>query len=596
MELFAKDSALRRGLDAARQRLQSFGKTVSLAGAGLAAAGTALLLPLLSTVDEFAALGDQMNKMSLRLNTSVESLTQLKFAAEQSGSGIEELELGMRRMQQVLASAAGGNSVAAASFSKMGLSVKDLLTLSPDQQLEAIADGVDAIANPAQKAATAIAIFGRSGAKLLPLMVGGAANIKALREEANRLGIDFTTQDAQAAADITDAFNRWDKSVKAVKNQIAAALVPALLEGYQLIQPFLTAIVQWARENRALVVTVAAVGAGLIVAGSALAGIGVAAIVAAAAIGAAGTLITAAIVAVKVAFVALLAVVALALNPLTIISALFLTQTESGRRLAGIIGGELSDAWGTLKETAVDAWGGITSALKRGDLQAAGQIAMAGLLVVWRQGILSLQSAWGGLKDSLVEVFSSALAIVQNIWTNTTSYLQRKFTDLLGGLIERAAKLADFVGADTLATSLKDFAAGAAAAGKEIEEERRRTLKERKAQLEKEKAEREQGREAVLAGPRAALEAAREAFRQLLADEAEKAKKDAAPAKTPQAKADDPVERVTRAVKGAFQAGNFAAVLGRADTLAQKQFDESKKQTDLLKGIKDAVQIKPAFG
>ena len=47
--------------------------------------GAAAIAPLLATTNVFAELGDQLAKMSARTGISVESLSELGYAAEQIG-------------------------------------------------------------------------------------------------------------------------------------------------------------------------------------------------------------------------------------------------------------------------------------------------------------------------------------------------------------------------------------------------------------------------------------------------------------------------------------------------------------------------------
>src|SRR5207237_488386 len=138
---------------------------------------------------KFAESGDQIAKMARRTGVSAEALSELGFAAEQSGQNIDVLEQTLKKMQKTIGGAElkSGEAAGLTSFegklAHLGLTISDLKDLAPDQQFESIADRIAAIPDPTQRAAAAMEIFGKSGTALLPLMEKGAAGIRALRQE-----------------------------------------------------------------------------------------------------------------------------------------------------------------------------------------------------------------------------------------------------------------------------------------------------------------------------------------------------------------------------------------------------------------------------
>src|SRR5688572_12200652 len=109
VEIGANLSALEAGLRAAQAKIQSWGKGVALAGAAVFAGGVAVAgglgAALLATVE----MGSEMQDMADRTGLSVESLSQLRHAAEQAGASGEDLEKGLRGMNKLMVDAAGGS-------------------------------------------------------------------------------------------------------------------------------------------------------------------------------------------------------------------------------------------------------------------------------------------------------------------------------------------------------------------------------------------------------------------------------------------------------------------------------------------------------
>lgn len=196
VELAIKDSKLVKGLRGAEQKLKAWGASIAGVGARLAGLGTAALTAFFGDAKVFADMGSDLLDMSQRTGVSVEALSELGFAADQSGADMQTLEGGLRRMQQLIADAAGGSASARQALDRLGISVEDLSRLSPDQQFKLIADRLSQINNPTMRAAAAMDIFGRAGTRLLPMLANGAAGIEAMQQQARDLGLTWSTEDA----------------------------------------------------------------------------------------------------------------------------------------------------------------------------------------------------------------------------------------------------------------------------------------------------------------------------------------------------------------------------------------------------------------
>ena len=102
VELFADDSALQKGLKKAEQSVKQFGVSVGKIGASLAGIGAAITAPLIAATNIFADTGSELNDMADRTGVSVEALSALGFAAQQTGTDMATVEGAVRRMQKVL--------------------------------------------------------------------------------------------------------------------------------------------------------------------------------------------------------------------------------------------------------------------------------------------------------------------------------------------------------------------------------------------------------------------------------------------------------------------------------------------------------------
>ena len=274
VELFADDKKLVRGLKSAQYKLRKFGSMVSGLGSAMAGVGTAIVGPLIAASKVFAGMGDSLAKMSGRTGVSVESLSQLGFAAEQSGADLATLEKGIRTMQRSINDAGRGLSTATDALAALGLTYKALEGLSPEQQFKAIADRISGIEDPSKRAALAMQLLGRAGTGLLPMMKNGAQGIEQLQDEARKLGLTISTEDANAAAKFTDRLNVLWKVVKQGVFAVGSALAPALTDAAHGLLANVQAATAWVKANRGLIVGAAKTAAKVAAVGFALLAVG----------------------------------------------------------------------------------------------------------------------------------------------------------------------------------------------------------------------------------------------------------------------------------------------------------------------------------
>jgi hypothetical protein len=444
VELYARDNRLVKGLDAAARRLKAFGASITAIGSKIAVLGGAAMAPILGMVSHFASAGDQLNKMSIRTGISTEALSELGFAAEQSGADLETLEGGIRRMQALLVEAARGSKSARDSLAVLGLTMQDLNRLSPEEQFTLIADRLSKIRNPTARAALAMEIFGRNGQRLIPLLSAGARGMEELRAEARRLGLSIGGEEAQAAADFSDAWNRLVRTFKAAAFAIGSALAPDLTELMGTVTRFVVGVIDWVKQNKELVVTIfkvvaaaVAVGVGLMVVGGIISGIG-------AAIGAVVAIISGIGTAIGVIgsiIGAILTPIGLVIVALGALAAYLVYATDVGSQALSWLGDQFSD----LMETATAAWQGIADALAAGDLGLAAKIVWLTLQMEWKKGILWLEEKWIEFKNFFVDTFFKAVfalsrfindawAGIQVAWVETTTFLANAWTNFISVL------------------------------------------------------------------------------------------------------------------------------------------------------------------
>lgn len=158
-----------------------------LAGAFTVGAVTAL-------ASEAIALGGKFDDLSKRTGVSAEELQRLDYAAKQNGSSIEALAGGLQKLAVARQNALGDTGgEAAKAFEDLGISIKDVASLSPEQLFYRIADAVKNQGAAVNNAASMTALLGRGFGEIVPMMVDGGDGLRAMADEATRLGVVLST-------------------------------------------------------------------------------------------------------------------------------------------------------------------------------------------------------------------------------------------------------------------------------------------------------------------------------------------------------------------------------------------------------------------
>ena len=231
VEITGNSGKLVKSIKKAETRMQKFkgGATKAFGAVSKAAllGGAAIAGAAIAGINKLVNLGDELDKMSQRTGFAVESLGELKFAAEQSGSSIDTVEKAAKRMASTILDADMGLVSATDALDALGLKADDLKGRKPEEQFNILANALGGVEDASTKAALAQDIFGKSGTELLPLFNQGAEGMDALRQKARDLGIVMSGETAASAADFKDAQNELKTALLGVFLGITKKVLPA---------------------------------------------------------------------------------------------------------------------------------------------------------------------------------------------------------------------------------------------------------------------------------------------------------------------------------------------------------------------------------
>jgi hypothetical protein len=163
-------------------------------------------------IKEVADLADEFNDLSLKTGVTVEKLSGLQLAANQSGTDLESVAAGINKLSKNI----GTN---ADEFAKLGITAKDPLVA-----FEQLADIFVSIEDPQLRAAVANQALGKSWQDLAPLLsLGGKGIAEIVDKGAKASGI------TKELAEASDEFNDTVASLEFnLKGLVVAGLGPAI--------------------------------------------------------------------------------------------------------------------------------------------------------------------------------------------------------------------------------------------------------------------------------------------------------------------------------------------------------------------------------
>ena len=232
--------------------LKTVFKDIALAAESAALAIGAALGKMLN---DWSTAGDEVAKMARRTQWSVESLSELAYAANIAGMDLNQFELGTRKLSGAIVDARTGMETYTRVFDALGLNVEDLMKLGIEDQFWTVAYALANLESDTERAAFAVDLFGRTGTNLFPLLDEGAEGIAMLRDKAHDLGVTFNSETSLSAERFKDAVTDAKTAVDGIKYAIVgdSGLADALTQLINdSIVPALSELRLFVKENEEL--------------------------------------------------------------------------------------------------------------------------------------------------------------------------------------------------------------------------------------------------------------------------------------------------------------------------------------------------------
>lgn len=181
-------------------------------------------------VKDLVSEGDKLAKTAKQLGIPPETLQSWQVAGQFAGASAEDVTNAFTKIQKAAADAGDGLKAAADGFRAAGVDFKaaDGSLKDGPQLMRELADGLRGVTDTSKRTQIAMALMGRSGSKLIPLLTQDAEALDASLRELAELGGGFSADMAKSSEDAADAMLRWELATKSMKTQVVAGILPTI--------------------------------------------------------------------------------------------------------------------------------------------------------------------------------------------------------------------------------------------------------------------------------------------------------------------------------------------------------------------------------
>jgi hypothetical protein len=219
--------ALRSGFKRLNNSIAAAGGVLSKSVTGpILALGTALF----ATTIKASNMADEIDKMAIRSGLSRERLQELKFATDQVGVSMSDVETAVDGLRRRLVQVDDGTGRTGANLERLGVSTRNASgeLRSMDDLFPEIVAGLGRIENETERGSLAVDIFGRSASNLAPLLAQGADGIEQLTKRARELGLVMSDESVAEMVAFKDAMSEIKDQAGAMGREIALSVLPII--------------------------------------------------------------------------------------------------------------------------------------------------------------------------------------------------------------------------------------------------------------------------------------------------------------------------------------------------------------------------------
>jgi hypothetical protein len=162
----------------------------------------------------------QLQLLSEKTGIAIGTLAGIQHVSEASGVSFDSVSSALTRLTKNQATAIEGGAQQVAAFERIGISVNELKTLSPEELFYRVATAMSNSTSHAAENASAFTLLGKGGAALIPIFNQNGEAIRGMVEEAAKSS-NVTKEAGLASLD-------WEKQTANLSEAWRALLIPVM--------------------------------------------------------------------------------------------------------------------------------------------------------------------------------------------------------------------------------------------------------------------------------------------------------------------------------------------------------------------------------
>jgi hypothetical protein len=231
--LGADTARFEEGLSHAEKTLATFGKNIATiaAGIGLERIVENTMRFVVGTFTEGFDRIDKVGKEAQKAGLGVEAFSGLMLSAELADVSMQTLTTSLGKLSKNMVDTSNGTGEAQKTFQALGIEVTntDGSLKTSSQVLTEIAGKFENSADGAGKTAAAMALLGKSGRELIPMLNDGAAGLAEMQKTAEAMGLVIDSNTSNAVQKFNDNLKILAKTQEGIANMVIAEIIPALV-------------------------------------------------------------------------------------------------------------------------------------------------------------------------------------------------------------------------------------------------------------------------------------------------------------------------------------------------------------------------------
>jgi hypothetical protein len=187
---------------------------------------------------------DTLGKTAQKLGVTSQALQKLRYASNLAGVETRTVDMAVQRFTRRLSEAANGTGEAKDALKELGLNAKELAKQPLDKQMLKLADAFDNVQSSGDKVRLAFKLFDSEGVAFVNTLEGGSAALQQMFQDAEGLGFILSSSAVKGVEEANDAMMKLGTMFGGVRDQLVAALAPALRELVDLMRNKLVAAIE----------------------------------------------------------------------------------------------------------------------------------------------------------------------------------------------------------------------------------------------------------------------------------------------------------------------------------------------------------------